>query len=222
MSESSSNSSSAPDPGPAIAARQAEAEAALARLATFGQQRKRDSGILGWAFVLLLLALLAAVGGLAWLLLSQRDEVSALRADYATLQQQNADSANRVALLQQSQQDLNAGVQQELERELQDTNAALVSRLAALESELVATRLRVSSIDSGGSPLAEAEVLLRFAQQRLVLAGDTVTAVALFRDADAILRSIDDATVNAIRDILARELAALAAVQSIDTAGIFA
>ncbi len=203
---------------------------ALARLAALGKESLKSN--VNWGVLLLgLLCLvpLAAVGGLAWLQFTQQDELAALRTDYTALQQQSAGNSNQFALLQDGQQLLGVTLQQSVREAVQQdlvaANAALAAqteRLAALESELAATRLRLNSMDTGGSPLAEAEVLLRFAQQRLLLAHDTVTAAELFRAADELLRGIDDPALFTVRDILARELALLQAVPPVDVPGLFA
>jgi uroporphyrin-3 C-methyltransferase len=65
-------------------------------------------------------------------------------------------------------------------------------------------------------------VLLRFAQQRLVMARDIATAIELFLQADALLASVNDPAIVDLRASLAREVTALRALPSIDVAGLFA
>lgn len=206
----------------------AETEAALAKLAAFGKDKadhKRSGGIAGAVLLLVCVVLLAAVGGLAWLQYAQMDELTALRNDYTALQQLTAGSTNQFAALQENQDELSATVQQTLQQELGAANSGLATQaeqLTALASELAATRLRVNTMDAGGSPLAEAEVLLRFAQQRLLLARDTVTALALLQSADELLRGIDDPQIYAVREALARDVAAVQALPVVDVPGLYA
>jgi uroporphyrin-III C-methyltransferase len=173
-----------------------------------------------------LLIPLAAVAWVAWRQTALQSELAALRADNAALQQLSATSTNQFNQVQQRQQELDATLQQTLQQELAASNAALAvqaQQLAALESEQAATRLRMNALDAGGgSPLAEAEMVLRFAQQRLVLARDVATALELFLAADELLRVVEDPAVVAVRATLAREVAALRAVRTVDVAGLFA
>ncbi|MGV3592383.1 MAG: uroporphyrinogen-III C-methyltransferase [Gammaproteobacteria bacterium] len=99
---------------------------------------------------------------------------------------------------------------------------AQAERLALVERSLTTLRRDLGRSETDGVPLAEAELLLRFAQQRLLVARDTQAAIALYRQADELLREVDDAAVFAVRDALARELAALEAVPAVDVEGIFA
>lgn len=99
---------------------------------------------------------------------------------------------------------------------------AQAERLALVERSLTTLRRDLGRSETDGVPLAEAELLLRFAQQRLLVARDTQSAIALYRQADEILRAVDDAAVFAVRDALARELAALEAVPVVDVEGLFA
>lgn len=68
---------------------------------------------------------------------------------------------------------------------------------------------------------AEAQYLLRLANQRLIMAGDVVSASALLDSADNILRELDDPTLHSVRAALAAEQAALRAVPKIDVEGIY-
>ncbi|HEY0961067.1 MAG TPA: uroporphyrinogen-III C-methyltransferase [Pseudomonadales bacterium] len=134
--------------------------------------------------------------------------------------------------LQQRAQELEAALRatsQEILRQTQERAAesnvattAQAERLALVERNLTALRRDLGRRETDGVPLAEAELLLRFAQQRLLVARDTQAAIALYRQADEILRGVDDAAVFAVRDALARELAALEAVPPIDVPGLFA
>lgn len=69
--------------------------------------------------------------------------------------------------------------------------------------------------------LAEAQYLLRLANQRLIMTGDTASAEALLRSADNILRELGSADLHALRGALASDIAALRAVPKLDTQGLY-
>jgi uroporphyrin-3 C-methyltransferase len=200
---------------------------ALTRMVAYSRKERTAWGPL--VLIVVLLVPLAAVAWVAWRQAELQSELTVLRADNATLQQLSASSTNQFAQLEQRQQELAENMQQVIAQALEQQRAestaaanAQAEQLAALESELAATQLRLNSMDGGGSPLTEAEVLLRFAQQRLVLARDTATAIQLFLSADSLLRdSVDPAVVN-VRESLAREVATLQALPTVDVAGLFA
>jgi uroporphyrin-3 C-methyltransferase len=207
---------------------------ALTRMANYGKRERSGWGPL--VLVGVLLIPLAAVGWVAWRQMALQGELAALRTDNATLQQMSGGTAEQVAEVEQRQQALDTSLQQQVQQALEQERAtsdaaltaqseqiaALESELTALDSELEETRLRLNSMEGGGSPLTEAEVLLRFAQQRLVLARDTETAIELFRAADDTLRdTVDPAIVN-VRESLAREIATLQALPTVDVPGLFA
>ncbi len=205
----------------------ADTGAARPRLVAYSRKESSAWGPL--VLVLVLLIPLVAVGWVAWRQVALQSELAALRADNATLQQLNASSTNQFAQVEQRQQELAASVQQSVQQALQQQLAvsdavatAQAEQVATFASELAAMQLRLNSMDSGGSPLTEAEVLLRFAQQRLVLARDTTTAIELFLSADSLLRDIVDPAVVTVRESLAREVATLQALPTVDVAGLFA
>ena len=69
--------------------------------------------------------------------------------------------------------------------------------------------------------LAEVQYLLRLANQRLIMTGDTQSAEALLRSADNILRSLDDTMLRNLRAAVAEDLAAIRAVPKLDTQGLY-
>lgn len=95
--------------------------------------------------------------------------------------------------------------------------AGLQSRVAAQGEELA----RFSATDRESWLLSEAEYLLRLANQRLIMTGDTESARALLRSADRILLQLDDTRLHAARSAIASELAALRAVPAIDVEGLY-
>ncbi len=90
-------------------------------------------------------------------------------------------------------------------------------QLADLRAELA----RFSAVDRKSWLLAEAEYLLRLANQRLIMAGDAESAQVLMSSADKILRELDEATLHGARGAVAADLAAVRAVPSVDVEGIY-
>ncbi len=70
--------------------------------------------------------------------------------------------------------------------------------------------------------LAEAEYLLRLANERLQLAHDPDTARAALQAADGRLAALDDPALQPVREAIAREIAALEALPRVDVAGLAA
>ena len=69
--------------------------------------------------------------------------------------------------------------------------------------------------------LAEAEYLMRLAQQRLVLERDATGALSILQSADRVLSDANDTNLITVRQQLAREMAALAAVSELDREGLY-
>jgi len=128
-------------------------------------------------------------------------------------------------------EDLQSGLQREinsglatLQSSVQNESRALADALAAVEGELATQRKelsRFSASDRDDWLLAEVEYLLRLANQRLIMAGDTVAARALLSSADSVLREIGDARLHNVRGAVAADMAAVRAVPTIDTEGIY-
>ena len=70
--------------------------------------------------------------------------------------------------------------------------------------------------------LAEAEYLLRLANERLQLAHDPDTARAALQAADGRLAALDDPALQPVREAIASEIAALEALPRVDVAGLAA
>lgn len=212
---------------------------ALSRLANYGEKKKRSGSWAPLVLITVLLIPLAAVGWVYWQQIELRRALGALgqesaaTGDMATqaqqqfteAQQQLEEARQQLADVQQRLQEQDAAALQTLDQELAASRASLATQseqLAAVQAELAETRSHLDSLDTRGSPLSEAEVLLRFAQQRLVMARDASTAIALFQAADTVLRDAGDPALGSVRESLAREVAALQALPVVDVAGLFA
>lgn len=79
----------------------------------------------------------------------------------------------------------------------------------------------LSAEDQRAWQLAEIRYLLRLANQRLIMAGDTQSAEALLRSADNTLRELDDADLHTLRAAVAADLAAVRAIPQLDIEGLY-
>ncbi|MGB0205613.1 MAG: uroporphyrinogen-III C-methyltransferase [Neptuniibacter sp.] len=69
--------------------------------------------------------------------------------------------------------------------------------------------------------LAEVEYLLRLANQRVLMENTKDGALTLLKSADKILKETDDVSIYEVRKALAEDIAALEAVPTLDTEGVF-
>jgi len=112
------------------------------------------------------------------------------------------------------------------------------SRLQALENrlaeqrELIATQQRQIDhnarelLEAGNRTrtdwlLAEAEYLLRIANQRLLIEKDISGALSALESADEVLAESDDVGVYAVRQQLAREIQSLKGIEGVDRTGLY-
>jgi len=112
----------------------------------------------------------------------------------------------------------------ELKGELTEDSSRQALALESVEAQLAEQRrelARIGANDRGSWLLAEAQYLLRLANQRMIMAGDTVAAQALLSSADRVLRELDDVGLHAVRGAVATDLAAVRAVPTIDVEGIY-
>lgn len=79
----------------------------------------------------------------------------------------------------------------------------------------------LATADRSDWQLTEAEYLLQLANQRLLLGGDPKTALEQLLSADNIIHSVDDSGLLPARAALAKDIAALKAVDVVDTEGIY-
>ncbi|MEO1078504.1 MAG: uroporphyrinogen-III C-methyltransferase [Pseudomonadota bacterium] len=102
--------------------------------------------------------------------------------------------------------------------------ASLRSALQAQESQLSLQQQRLSDLsveDRKAWQIAEVQYLLRLANQRLIMTGDTLSAEALLRSADNILRELADPNLHGLREAVASDTAAVRAVPRLDMQGLY-
>lgn len=191
-------------------------------------KEKRRGGFVAWLALLLALALVAAAG---YSLLEAQKRESVLLDRLAGLEARaQAKQTDTDTVGMQLQRQLDEGVsklESELSANLAQLEAKSAEQTAALErvdallAEQRAELARFSASDREDWLLAEAEYLLRLANQRLIMTGDVAAAQALLSSADAVLRELDDVGLHGARAAVAADMAALRAVPRIDTEGVY-
>ena len=174
------------------------------------QAGKKSGGIFKVLFFVLLLLVAGGLGYGGYWFYQHR---TFFEQDYATDLEQ--------------QRELIAGIQRGLEREREariGLSSQYESQLAAINNGLVAQQNRLTEL--GGTSrrdwlLAEAEFLMRLANERLVIERDPANALALLQSADQILLDLDDPELISLRKAVARDITALQMVRRVDTQGIY-
>lgn len=193
------------------------------------------------ALLVLILILAAAIGYGAWLAwewveqqdaqwqqqLEHQDEQLQAQANQVnqlgqrlteqsqTLEQQ-AQALDRLSNLENLERDIRRSVQQE-HREQNQLLENMEQRVNQVNRRLEA----IATTDREDWKLAEAEYLLRIANQRLVLERDTRNALALAQTADEILRELDDSDLLPVRRALTRDIQALRLAGRVDREGLY-
>ena len=100
----------------------------------------------------------------------------------------------------------------------------LQQQLARMQRDVTAQGNRLSQLGNASREdwqLAEADYLLRLANQRLMLEQDSRAALGLVQEVDKILRDVDLPDLYGVRQQLARDLTALKLVQNVDREGLY-
>lgn len=170
-------------------------------------------------------------GGIAFLWLCMAVMVAAIcyGAVFMTRQydhQQQLLSSMSTQLEQQKQTlDLQRQVMTEdLQQELNDQQETVQAGMNDLAERIDSTAARVlalSSVSRDDWKLAEAQYLLRLAEQRILLERDSQNAISLALSADDVLRDINQAELVGVRKLLAEEIAVLKMAGFVDREGIY-
>lgn len=168
---------------------------------------KKGLGFLKFLFVLILLAGLAAGG---WYLYQYvESELNTRDGQLGAANQQVAELAQQISATQQSQQNI---------------ERTLASFIGDQQRQMQALAERVRSAEGvrdGDWVLAEAQYLLRLADQRLLISRDTESAADLLQAADELLRELAYPELVAVRQALISDIASLRAAPSVDYQGLY-
>ncbi len=145
---------------------------------------------------------------------------AALRAEVTSLLSEN-EKLNG----QQAQINL---INTKLERKLEEQLNTQQKSLENMEKRLHAQQQRILSLSTTSTEdwlLAEAEYLLKLANQRVLLERNPSNAIALLTEADSIIHrvsaSIGDQDIFTIREAIAVELSQLKAIPAVDIEGVY-
>ncbi|WP_066959441.1 uroporphyrinogen-III C-methyltransferase [Microbulbifer sp. Q7] len=100
----------------------------------------------------------------------------------------------------------------------------LQQQLAGLQRNVTAQGARLSQLGNASREdwkLAEADYLLRLANQRLMLEQDSRAALGLLKEVDTIIRQVDLPDLYGVRQQLARDITALKLVENVDREGLY-
>ncbi|MFT5483495.1 MAG: uroporphyrin-3 C-methyltransferase [Halieaceae bacterium] len=179
------------------------------------QKSARRSGgmatLLLW--VLVLLAAMAA-GGSAWLALQGQQRLAVFQTELEKIDSSAAARDSNTKRLQ--------AAQSELDSRLAKVQKQQAGDMLSVRQSLSEHRRRLAEMattDRDDWLLAEAEYLLRLANHRLLMGGDTAASAALLQAADDIVRELDGIALHDIRLAIANDMAALRASGRLDTQG---
>ncbi len=160
---------------------------------------------------------LGAAGYLYWLSLQQDSNVA---QNNAAIESQVSTSLNEArGSLDQAIASMNQKLGQ-----LQAQSQSDKNNINELQARLTKSIQQVTATQNTSRKdwlLAEVEYLLRLANQRVLMEQTTDGAIKLLKSADKILKETDDVSIYEVRKSLAADIAALEAVPSLDTEGVF-
>jgi uroporphyrin-3 C-methyltransferase len=187
------------------------------------KQLKKPSRRAGFALFFAFIALLsglAALAASAWLFLQgqqlqqaiaeQSKQQGAMRQLQQTTERHLAGADEQAKALSQS---LNS--QQKKIQTATESSLVLAEQLSELDQKVTA----ITTTDRSDWLLAEAEFLLRLANERVFLGGNSKDASQLLKSADQILMSVDEMALMPIRQALAQDMLTLASVIEHDRVG---
>lgn len=169
----------------------------------------RGNGVALFALLFSIAALLVA-GALFY-----RDDAKRELSDFRTqtLLQDQANALGQLRNLLDTQRVENRSARDQLAARFSE----LQNRVEVQQQQLTT----LAAADRSDWQLTEAEYLLQLANQRLLFGGDPKTALEQLLGADNIIHSVDDSGLLPTRAALAKDIAALKAVDAVDTDGIY-
>ncbi|RLQ20982.1 uroporphyrinogen III [Seongchinamella sediminis] len=215
----------AAEPAPTAAAAAApEPASAPAADSDSGSGSGGGSAAVGW---LALVLVLAVGGGAGWSVMQGMEREQTLKRRIAELETRAAPAAPVEVDVEGAMRSLERTLDERLQTALQQLRRESDSQSEQLEQltrqlQTQGERLASFSANDHQSWLrAEVQYLLRLANQRVIMARDTQSALVLLASADSILQQLDDVTMHEVRAAIAAEQAALRAVPKVDVEGIY-
>ncbi|MEP7731272.1 uroporphyrinogen-III C-methyltransferase [Marinomonas primoryensis] len=140
------------------------------------------------------------------------------------IQQANIDKKINASMLNQSQ--LNQLIEQvkQSEQAIQTQKDQLLAHQSQQSEKLLSLESKINRLSSTTKEdwkLAEAEYLIRLANQRLLLESDNIGAATLLSNADDILNELEDPIVFTTRKALAKDIQALKSISPFDLEGAY-
>ncbi len=174
----------------------------------------------GPGMALWLLTLVIAVAGVGLSVFLWQGDA----AQQQTLQQSQADIAGAIQRVD-THADNNRTLQRQFDQQQADNRQQqqqlqqLIENLQQQISNQQKRLLSLSTTDRDDWLLAEAEYLMRLANQRLLMGKEITGALELLTAADAIIKELDDSALYPVREALANDMAGLRAAVTIDIEG---
>ena len=176
-----------------------------------------------WPGRIALVVALAAIGVSGYLFMQQQQLQQQTVTLSAEIESRLASNASDVARTVATVSEQAASVNQQL-GQLKEQTAASQRNIDSLQERLTQSIRQVQAqqmISEKDWLLAEAEYLLRLANQRILMEQSAAGALALLRAADEVLHKADDVALYPGREALAKDISALEAIPRVDTEGVF-
>lgn len=177
------------------------------------KEKRSGAGFFIWLIVLLLCGAVGAGGYFGWQFWQQD---KSRQAEMTALIESQSQKLQQLQSEQQTVSQSVAGTD-EVAQTVQDSLQAVHQRLDAHNKRLIS----ISSTSRDDWLLAEAEYLLRLANQRLLTERASKGAQGLLETADKILAEMDDVDLFPIRQAIGEDLAALKLAPKVDRDGLF-
>lgn len=172
--------------------------------------------IVGFIFILLC----AAIAGGAYVVRDGKILIEEQRSQITELQQRLTQTQSgldqQLAAAKSEANQAQAGMRQKQQE--------LLTAMGELDKRVIAQNKRLRSMSTTSREdwlLAEAEYLLKLANQRVLIEKNAEGAAALLAEADAILRDLSDPDLFSIRREVKKDLAALRLTDQVDVEGIY-
>jgi uroporphyrin-3 C-methyltransferase len=167
------------------------------------------------AVIALLVAILALAAS-AYLWQNGQTQNRQLLTDLGGAQQLAESQQGQVQALQRELAEQTAQAKQQ-QQVLQENLKTVQDQLRSQQQRLIS----LSTTDREDWLLAEVEYLTRLAEQRVLTAGDAVSAIGLLEAADKILHELDDSALYPVRKTLAENKTALQVAAKLDIDGLY-